>query len=469
MQPLEGLRFTASGGSCPVRTAAWFLSNLGARPCSPDQADFAVGDGTLPGAVPGAIVTELPPSTLRGVPPGTVEYATGLALAGAAAAAGYAGTVLELDAALVAAQVFLPVLLATSRQDHVWPRPPPPLMVPDGALSCELGGDGDREAFDRLIGSLRPRAYRAEEMAQLAQEWRLPVVAYRPRSAQRRHSSRAPVVHGIMWGLRNHVTAQTGLRPPARALGARPPLDGAKVTDLTSMWAGPLATWWLAALGAEVTKVEAECRFDGMRLDTRAFVSLNRNKRSLLLDLREETARRQMQHHLESSDLLVSSFSPRVLPNFGMHPRALTRAHRQLIVVSMPAFPPRSRRRQWVSYGGGVHAASGLGDLGRGEFAAPAVTYPDPVGGIAAFATSCALLLGRAQGWSPRPAEVPLLSAVRPLLQWPRRRWTVATPEVMRTAVQQIVGPERTRLPSGYGPPAPFRGAGLPIREVLLR
>ena len=466
-QPLQGLRFAASGGSCAVRIAAWFLSNLGARTCSPDQADFAIGDGTLPGAIPGAAVTGLT-SSPRGVPPGTVEYASGLALAGAAAAAGYAGTILKLDAALVAAQVFLPVLLAAGRTDRVWPRPPPPLMLPDGALSCELGGEDDREAFDRLIGSLEPRTYRAEEMAQLAQEWRLPVVAYRSRAAQRKLSSRAPVVHGVMWGLRSHVSTKTGLRPPPGAFRARPPLDGLKVTDLTSMWAGPLATWWLAALGAEVTKVEAECRFDGMRRDALAFASLNRNKRSLLLDLREESARREMQHNLASSDLLVSSFSPRVLPNFGMHPRALGRAHRRLIIVSIPAFPPGSRRRQWVSYGGGVHAASGLGDLGGGEFAAPAVTYPDPVGGIAAFATSCALLLGRAQGWSPRPAEVPLLSAVRPLLQWPRRRWTVATPEMMRTAVQQIVGPARTRLPPGAGPPAPFRGDGLPVREVLL-
>ena len=56
----------------------------------------------------------------------------------------------------------------------------------------------------------------------------------------------------------------------------------------------------------------------------------------------------------------------------------------------MPVFPP-GPRRHWVAYGTGVHAASGLGDVGGGGFAAPAVSYPDPLGGItAAFAALCA-------------------------------------------------------------------------------
>lgn len=467
-QPLQGLTFTASGGSCAVRIATWFLSNLGARPCSRgdvDKADLAVSDGALP-VLPGATLAPLPSLTLPGVPPGTLDYAIGLALAGTAAAAAYAGTVLELDGALVAAHVFLPVLLATGKPDHVWPRPPPPLMVPGGALSCELGADGDAEAFARLCETMEARSCRAEEIAKLAQEWRLPVVAYRPRTRLNRNAPCAPVVHGVKWGLRSRAERRARRYRLSPALDARPPLDGARVTDLTSMWAGPLATWWLAALGADVRKVEAECRVDGMRSDPSAFLSLNRNKRSLLLDLREKAAQRQLQHHLTTSDLLVSSFSPRVLPNFDMSPRSLVRQHPELVIVAIPAFPPGSYRRHWVSYGGGVHAASGLGDLGAGEFAAPAVTYSDPVGGIAAFATSCALLLGRARGWSPRPAEVPLLSAVKPLLNSPRSRWT-ATPEFVSAAVTKLV--ERGIFPpaQGVGPGAPFRGAGLPVREVL--
>ena len=348
----------------------------------------------------------------------------------------------------VALQLYLPYVMAASYGAPPPDRPPAPRPAPGGGwLAADLGSPGDRDLFDTLLSTL-PDSATAADVAEAAQQWRLAVCEYvsrglptagpvgpgslplRPRFAAggrvpppTRHppeaDAPAPHPHPLAG-----VSPPTRHPPEADAPAPHPhPLAGVVVMDLTAMWAGPLATWLLQSLGATVYKVEAECRLDGTRAlggggiypggtqrrpgeDSALWNALNRGKHRLDLDLRNETDRSNFVERAASADVIVDSFSPRVLPNFGLDPASLAG-----LALSMPAFPA-GPHRDWVAYGTGVHALTGLGETDDGSFAAPAFAYPDPLAGFTGALAVVAGLAGRLSGSN----EVSLVSATEPLL-----------------------------------------------------
>lgn len=103
------------------------------------------------------------------------------------------------------------------------------------------------------------------------------------------------------------------------------PLQGVRVLDFSKILAGPLRTQYLADLGAEVVKVEPIGTGD----DTRhwppfengtgtVFVSVNRNKRSLAIDLKSGEGREAYRRLAKVSDVAVESFSPGVAERLGI-------------------------------------------------------------------------------------------------------------------------------------------------------
>jgi hypothetical protein len=310
---------------------------------------------------------------MPGIPAGAIDLAHRLALAGATALGGQA-----LSRDEVAAHFALGELMA---------RPPEPRPFGGGFVSCELGAPGDEEAFARLLSVTA--AETPQELAVEAQRWRLPVVDYREPPS-------------------SNCAGLGGHRRPKPAQ-----LNGVTVLDLTAMWAGPLATALLQSCGARVRKVETDVRLDGMRDTPAVYEALNAGKERLSLDLREAADREEFLDAVRAADVVVESFSRRVMPNFGLDHEALQAVNPPVISVSMPAFPGDSPERDWVAYGTGVHAASGLGDLGDGAMAAPAISYPDPVAGFTAFAAIAQRLARRCPGH----IEVSLLSAIQPLIR----------------------------------------------------
>lgn len=139
-----------------------------------------------------------------------------------------------------------------------------------------------------------------------------------------------------------------------RASRPRPagrPLDGIRVVDLTAFWAGPSVTQVLAALGAEVIKVEGLARPDGMRFGTTkkpgephwwesgaVFHSVNAGKRAVTLDLGTETGRTLVFDLIETADAVIENFSPRVLDGFGITWEAVQARNPKAIMVRMPSF-----------------------------------------------------------------------------------------------------------------------------------
>ena len=104
------------------------------------------------------------------------------------------------------------------------------------------------------------------------------------------------------------------------------PLDGIRVIDFTQVMLGPCCTQMLADYGAEVIKIEKEKIGDLSRwslgsdpdgLNNPVFCSLNRNKKSVSVNLKSEDVRRQVHELIDSADVVVSNFRPGVMERMG--------------------------------------------------------------------------------------------------------------------------------------------------------
>src|SRR5690349_9714231 len=126
------------------------------------------------------------------------------------------------------------------------------------------------------------------------------------------------------------------------------PLDGVRVVDLTQVMGGPFCTMQLGDLGADVIKVEpptgdlarsmggAELRMRGN--DNAPFFALNRNKRSIVLDLTREDDRASFMALARTADVLVESFRPGVMKRLGIDYETVAAVNPRLIYTSISGF-----------------------------------------------------------------------------------------------------------------------------------
>ena len=119
------------------------------------------------------------------------------------------------------------------------------------------------------------------------------------------------------------------------------PLHGVRVLEVGNYMAAPFCTMQLADLGADVIKVEGPQAGDQVRLvqpfvggESSPFVRLNRNKRSLVLDLKRDAGREVMERLVEHSDVLVENLRPGTMRRLGLGWEALHERNPRLIYVS---------------------------------------------------------------------------------------------------------------------------------------
>jgi crotonobetainyl-CoA:carnitine CoA-transferase CaiB-like acyl-CoA transferase len=174
----------------------------------------------------------------------------------------------------------------------------------------------------------------------------------------------------------------------------RPPLAGIRILDLTHIWAGPLVTRILGDLGADVIKVErptgrgpAEIPNDPKPRPWNRqalFNKLNRNKRSIALDLKHERGRELFLRLVAKADVVIENFSPRAMPNLGLGHDRLRALNPRLIYVAMPAFGLGGPRRDYIGVGTSIEPSSGLTALMGYSDAEPRITaagVTDPMAG----------------------------------------------------------------------------------------
>src|SRR5581483_675299 len=160
---------------------------------------------------------------------------------------------------------------------------------------------------------------------------------------------------------------------PGRALYSRAvtPLAGTVVLDLTQNVAGPFCTQILGDLGAEVVKVERPGRGDETRAwapprwgsESAAFLALNRNKRSLALDVKAAEAREILGRLARRADVLVQSFRPGGAEALGVDAATTRAANPRLVHCSVTAFGTRGPLRDLPGYDPMMQAYAGLMSL----------------------------------------------------------------------------------------------------------
>ena len=141
------------------------------------------------------------------------------------------------------------------------------------------------------------------------------------------------------------------------------PLQGLRILDLTQALAGPFCTQVLGDLGADVVKVEPPQTGDMARLsgpfhpsdkdkvDSGYFHSINRNKRSVVLDLKTEEGRNILRSLLPSFDVLVENFRAGVMEGFGLSYEVLAQQCPRLVYAAIRGFgDPRSGASPYVSW-----------------------------------------------------------------------------------------------------------------------
>ena len=169
------------------------------------------------------------------------------------------------------------------------------------------------------------------------------------------------------------------------------PLKGLRVIDLTKDFAGPFCTMILSDLGAEVIKVEKP----GLGDETRAwgppfvkglsyyFLSLNRGKKSITLDLKTPNAQKIIRELVQDSDILVESFRPGALSQYNLNYPRLRRANKALVYCSISGFGQTGPYRDRPGYDIVAFAMSGIMST-TGEEGRPSVRVSVPVADIAA-------------------------------------------------------------------------------------
>jgi crotonobetainyl-CoA:carnitine CoA-transferase CaiB-like acyl-CoA transferase len=176
-------------------------------------------------------------------------------------------------------------------------------------------------------------------------------------------------------------------------------MQGIRVVDLTAYLSGPFCTWQLAALGADVVKIEPPGTGEPARetpplLEGHSlyFDSLNRGKRSLALDLRSPEGKAVLHRLLAKADALVENFRPGVRDRLGCSDAELERVNPRLIRVSISGFGQETALAKRPAYDIIVQALSGMMSI-NGPEGGPFCRVGFSIGDIAAglFATIAVL------------------------------------------------------------------------------
>ncbi|TMC50556.1 MAG: CoA transferase [Chloroflexi bacterium] len=181
------------------------------------------------------------------------------------------------------------------------------------------------------------------------------------------------------------------------------PLSGLRVLDLTRLLPGPFCTMVFADLGADVIKVEDLSGGDYIRWTpplqgdySAMYYTLNRNKRSIRLDLKAEAGREAFLRLVETADVVVESFRPGVLDRLRVGYQELRRRNRGVILCSISGYgqdgPYRDRAGHDLNYIA-IGGALGMTGTRDGTVAMPGVQVGDIGGGAmsAAIAVLAAL------------------------------------------------------------------------------
>lgn len=205
------------------------------------------------------------------------------------------------------------------------------------------------------------------------------------------------------------------------------PLEGIKVLDLSRLLAGPFCTMMLADMGAEVVKVERPGKGDDTRSfgppfqggESAYFLSVNRGKKSVTLDMKSDKGKEVVRRLIERSDILVENFRPGALNRLGFDYENAAAINPRLIYASISGF---GQTGPWAAKPGYDLALQGLGGIMSltGDPAGPpfkvGVSQADLIAGLYAVQGILLALIAREKNGKGQLVDIGLMDCQLSLL-----------------------------------------------------
>ncbi len=218
-------------------------------------------------------------------------------------------------------------------------------------------------------------------------------------------------------------------KPRARAArAARPPLHGVRVIDLTRVLAGPFCSMSLGDMGAEVIKVEEPGKGDDTRGwppfvsgEATYFLSVNRNKKSLTLNMKAPEGQAILRQLIARSDVVLENFRPGTMERLGFGYAGLRKLNPRLVYCSISGFGESGPESSRPGYDLIVQGESGIMDL-TGFSDGPPVkvgnSIADLVAGLSAAQGVTLALLARERTGRGQKVEIGMLDVMASLLTY---------------------------------------------------
>lgn len=230
----------------------------------------------------------------------------------------------------------------------------------------------------------------------------------------------------------------------------RGPLDGIRVLDLSRLMAGNMLTLQLADFGADVIKIEPpegdplrDWKDDGHSLFWKTY---GRNKRSVMLNLRQPAAMDALWRLVETADVFIENFRPGTLEKMGLAPERLLERNPNLIVVRISGFGQNGPYAHLPGFGTIVEAMSGFADrtgFPDREPVLPPLALADMIAGIYGASATMMALYARQAGTAR--GQVIDLSLLEPM-------FSVLGPEA---AIHAVTGKIKQRVGSASNTASP--------------
>ena len=157
-------------------------------------------------------------------------------------------------------------------------------------------------------------------------------------------------------------------------------LKGVKVLDFSTLLPGPLASLFLAETGAEVIKIERPVTGDEMRLshpkwsdESVSFSMLNRGKKSLCLDLKDQSSKGILKPLIETADIIIEQFRPGVMKRLGLDYESIKKINSKIIYVSITGYGQTGPNKMVAGHDLNYIGNTGLLSLSMGTKGKPTV------------------------------------------------------------------------------------------------
>ena len=256
----------------------------------------------------------------------------------------------------------------------------------------------------------------------------------------------------------------TPTEQPLSSKPARSALEGIRVLDLTQVMSGPYCTMILADLGADVIKVENPDKGDQTRKswgysvvgeDSRAFLSLNRNKRSVTLDLKLEDDLEKFLALVRTADVVIENFRPGVAARLGIGYDAVRAVNPRIIYASISGFGQTGPYSQYPGYDLIAQAMTGVMSVMGAEGGTPmksAIPIADLGAGLFCSIGILGAVIARGDGPDGQYLETSLFESALAMSVWESTEYwsTGESPKPLGSANRMSAPYQALKTSDGY-------------------